>query len=542
LRDDIYDEGFRQGSLISSVAVVLVLLIACANVANLLLARGAGRRREMALRGALGAGRRRLARQLLTESLLLSLSGGILGVLVALFGIKGLVSMMPAFFPQRDLVALDGRVLTFMAAATVASAFIFGLAPSLQVSSVQLRDALSEGGRGSSGGARAGRLRRGLVLAEVSLSVVLLISAALMVRTYAAMKEVDLGYRTENVLTARLSLPEAKYPDREALNAFWREALERVEAIPGVEIVGATSTIPTYGNNMTYYGIPTEEPAPAGQQPIVSIKYVTPGYLEAMEIELVRGRALEERDREDTAPVVLINEAMARRHWDGADPLGELVAFSASTPEIVGVVSDTREWGPESDPFPIVYLNAYTSTSRTMGLTIRTTGDPHEILDEFRTTMLALDPDQPLYDALSMEEVMREEMGGSMVMVKILGVLGVLAFLLAVVGVYGVIAYSVARRTQEMGVRMALGAERADVLRLVVFQGTRMGATGVAIGLLLSLGVTRGLSFFLFEVDPLDPVAFGSVAVVLLASAVLASYFPALKATRVDPVTAFRAD
>jgi putative ABC transport system permease protein len=542
LRDDIYDEGFRQGSLISSVAVVLVLLIACANVANLLLARGAGRQREMALRGALGAGRRRLARQLLTESLLLSLFGGILGVLVALFGIKGLVSMMPAFFPQRDLVALDGRVLTFMAAVTVASAFIFGLAPSLQVSSVQLRDALSEGGRGSSGGARAGRLRRGLVLAEVSLSVVLLISAALMVRTYAAMKDIDLGYRTENVLTARLSLPEAKYPDREALNAFWREALERVEAIPGVEIAGATSTIPTYGNNMTYYGIPTEEPAPAGQQPIVSIKYVTPGYLEAMEIELVRGRALEERDREDTAPVVLINEAMARRHWDGADPLGELVAFSSSTPEIVGVVSDTREWGPDSDPFPIVYLNAYTSTSRTMGLTIRTAGDPHEILDEFRATILALDPDQPLYDALSMEEVMREEMGGNMVMVKILGVLGVLAFLLAVVGVYGVIAYSVARRTQEMGVRMALGAERADVLRLVVFQGTRMGATGVAIGLLLSLGVTRGLSFFLFGVDPLDPVAFGSVAVVLLASAVLASYFPALKATRVDPVTAFRAD
>jgi predicted permease len=542
LRDDIYDEGFRQGSLISSVAVVLVLLIACANVANLLLARGAGRQREMALRGALGAGRRRLARQLLTESLVLSVMGGVLGIVVAVFGIRGLVSMMPASFPQRELVSLDGRVLLFMGAVTLVSAVLFGLAPSLQVSSVQLRDALSEGGRGGSEGGKSGRLRRSLVLAEVSLSVVLLISAALMVRTYSAMREIDLGFRTENVLTAQLSLPEGKYPDLDAVNNFWRGAIDQVAAIPGVEVAGATSTIPTYGNSMTYYNIPTEEPAPAGQQPIVSIKYVTPGYFEAMGIELVRGRAIGPDDREDTAPVVVINQAMADRHWSDADPLGQQIAFSSDSPEIVGVVADTREWGPDSDPFPIAYLNAFSSERRTLGLTVGTTGDPNEVLEEFRAAIRSLDPDQPVYNARSMEEVMREQMGGNMVMVKILGVLGVVAFLLAVVGVYGVIAYSVARRTQEMGVRMALGAQPGDVLRLVVLQGTRMGAIGVAIGVVLSLGVTRGLSFFLFGVDPLDPVAFGTVTIVLLASAVVASYFPALKATRVDPVTAFRTD
>jgi putative ABC transport system permease protein len=450
--------------------------------------------------------------------------------------------MMPASFPQRELVALDGRVLLFMGAVTLVSAVLFGLAPSLQVSSVHLRDALSEGGRGGSEGGKSGRLRRGLVLAEVSLSVVLLISAALMVRTYSAMREIDLGFRTENVLTAQLSLPEGKYPDLDAVNNFWRGAMDRVAAIPGVEVVGATSTIPTYGNSMTYYNIPTEEPAPAGQQPIVSIKYVTPGYFEAMGIELVRGRAIGPDDREDTAPVVVINQAMADRHWSGADPLGQQIAFSSDSPEIVGVVADTREWGPDSDPFPIAYLNAFSSERRTLGLTVGTTGDPNEVLEEFRAAIRSLDPDQPVYNARSMEEVMREQMGGNMVMVKILGVLGVVAFLLAVVGVYGVIAYSVARRTQEMGVRMALGAQPGDVLRLVVLQGTRMGAIGVAIGVVLSLGVTRGLSFFLFGVDPLDPVAFGTVTIVLLASAVVASYFPALKATRVDPVTAFRTD
>jgi ABC-type antimicrobial peptide transport system permease subunit len=239
---------------------------------------------------------------------------------------------------------------------------------------------------------------------------------------------------------------------------------------------------------------------------------------------------------------MVINQAMADRHWAGADPLGQQVAFTSDTPEIVGVVADTREWGPDSDPFPIAYLNAFASGRRTLGLTVGTAGDPNEILEEFRASIRSLDPDQPVYNARSMEEVMREQMGGNMVMVKILGVLGIVAFLLAVVGVYGVIAYSVARRTQEMGVRMALGAQPGDVLRLVVLQGTRMGAIGVAIGVLLSLGVTRGLSFFLFGVDPLDPVAFGSVSAVLLASAVVASYFPALKATRVDPVTAFRTD
>jgi putative ABC transport system permease protein len=543
LRDSVFDEGFVQGSLISSAAVLFVLLIACANVANLLLARGAGRQRELALRAALGAGRLRLVRQLLTESLVLAVAGGLTGLLVAVFGIRWLVSMMPAFFPQRELVALDARVLLFMGGVTLLSGVLFGLAPAFQTTAMNLRNALSEGGRSGSDGGKGGRLRRWLVISEITLSVVLLVSAAVLIRSYMAMEDVELGYRLENVLTARVSLPETKYPDEVTLHGFWREAEARLEAIPGVERVGATTMLPTWGSTSTFYSIPTEDAPPPGQRPTVAYKHITPGYADVMDLPLVRGRHLSDEDRMETVRVGVINERFAQRHWEGADPIGQLVDLGQEGDpiEIVGVVGDTREWGPDSEPFPIIYQPVAQSGYRAMALVLRTSGDPYQVVDEVREAILAMDPDQPVYQVFSMEDVMQEEMGGNLVMVKILGVLGVIAFLLAVVGVYGVMAYSVSRRTQEMGIRMALGADHGDVLSLVVRQGAAVAGTGVALGLLISLGATRGLSFFLFGADPFDPVAFLTVGAVLLASGVLASYFPARRATRVDPVIAFRA-
>jgi putative ABC transport system permease protein len=542
LKSDIFDEGFEQGSLISSAAVLFVLLIACANVANLLLARGAGRSREMAVRGALGAGRARLMRQLLTESLFMACAGGLAGVVVAFFGIRWLVAMMPAFFPQRDLVSLDPRVLGFMAGITILSGLIFGLAPALQASRMNLRSHLSDGGRGGSEGRGSGRLRRWLVTAEITLAVVLLVSASVMIRSYASTRDVDLGYEVENILTARLTLPETKYPDQDAINAFWREALERTEALPGVQVAGGTNHIPTQGMNSTYYSIPTEEPPPEGQRPTVAFKLVTPEYFEVMKISLLQGRGFTTDDREGQPEVAIINESMARRHWEGRNPLGERIQFTNTQPEIVGVVEDTREWGPDSDPFAMVYTPVLAGTTRSLGLVLETAGDPYLVVEDVRAEILAMDPDQPVYQAFSMADVLQEEMGGNLIMVRILTVLGIIAFVLAVVGVYGVMAYSVTRRTQEMGIRMALGADRRNVLALIVKQGGIISGIGVGIGLVISLGATRGLAFFLFGADPFDPVSFGMVAAALMAAGLTASYFPALRATRVDPMVAFRGE
>ena len=538
LRDEWFDEGFRQGSAISSVAVVFVLLIACANVANLLLARGAAREREIALRSALGAGRVRIVRQLLTESVILALAGGVLGIGLAFYGARGLRSLLPAWFPRVDAIGVDGRVLLFTAVVAVVSGVLFGLAPALQSATSDYRTALGEGGsRGSAGG--RGRLRRALVVSEIALAMALLVASGLLVKSFVQMQTADLGFRTD-LLSARITLPEAKYPDDEDTRSFYRDLLSRLAGLPGVEAVGGTSVLPTQGNNATYYAL-EDETLEVGRSPIVSYRSVTPGYLEAMGVDLLAGRRLTEEDAAPDAPrVALVNQRMVERHWPEESPLGARIRFSSGPREIVGVVENTRDFGPEDDPPALVYQPSY--ELRSMSVVMAGSQEPRALLQPIRSVVQEMDPDQPVYEIQTVASLIQEEIGGYNAMVKILAALGAVALVLSLAGVYGVMAYSVAQRTREVGVRMALGARERDVLGLVIRQGGALAAVGVGAGLLLALVTARGLSFFLVGVSPYDPIPFGATAAVLLVAAVAATVFPARRASRVDPVEALRTE
>jgi len=541
MRDAWFDEGFRSGSLISTVAVLFVLLIACANVANLLLAKGTGRETELALRGALGAQRGRIIRQLLTESTLLALLGGILGIGLGLLGIRGLVSIMPTDFLMVDQITLNGRVLAFTAGVTLLSGVLFGLAPALQTAAPELGNRLSEGSRGSTG-ARGGKLRKGLVVAEMAMAMVLLVSSGLLVQSFWKLRTVDLGIDPDPVLTMEMILPEAKYGTEEDVVAFERALLGRIEAIPGVERAGFTQTLPMRGNDGTYYAIPDQDPPEEGRRPVVSFRTVTPGYFVSMGIPLVTGRLLEDTDDGESAPVILVNEAFAARHWPDGDPIGKRVEFVSGQKEIVGVVGDVRVFGPDDEAPIMAYLPAYAGPSRGLALVVKVAGDPLSQVGPVRDAVLALDPDQPVYNVLTLNDVLTDEMGGETIMAKIMGVLAIVALLLALVGVYGVMAYTVSRRIREVGIRMALGADSGTVRSLILRQGGGLAALGVGIGFLLALAVTRGLSFFLFGVSPFHLPTFLGVALTLLGAAVLATYLPARRATRVDPVVALRTE
>jgi len=541
VRDEWFDEGFRSGSLISTIAVLFVLLIACANVANLILAKGAGRERELALRGALGAQRGRIIRQLMTESLFLALMGGILGTLLAVLGIRGLVSIMPSDFLLVDQIGLNGRVLVFTAAVTLLSAVLFGLAPSLQIASGDIRGGLSEGSRGSTG-ARGGKLRKGLVVAEVAMAMVLLVSSGLLVQSFLQMRLANMGIESEGVLTVEMILPESRYGSDPELVAFQRALLTRVEALPGVERAGFTQSLPMRGDDRTWYSIPDQTSQEEGRRPVVSYRIVTPGYFEAMGIELKTGRWLEESDDSSSTPVVLVNEAFAARHWPDGNPVGKRVSFGSGESEIVGVVGNVRVHGPENEAPAMAYLPAWTGPTRHVALVAKFTGDPLSHVTDLREAIRSLDPDQPVYNVLTLDQVLKDEMGGQTIMAKIMAVLAGVALVLAVVGVYGVMAYTVSRRVQEVGIRMALGADSGTVLALILKQGGTLAILGVGIGFGLALGVTRGLSFFLFGVSPFSMPTFVGVAAVLLAAALAATFLPARRATKVDPIQALRSE
>lgn len=541
MREEWFDEGFREGSLISTVAVLFVLLIACANVANLLLARGAGREAEVALREALGAGKSRIVRQLLTESLLLAISGGILGLFLAVLGIKGLVAVMPPDFMLVEEIRLNGRVLAFTGGVTLVAGILFGLAPALQTASPDLKGALHEGARGSTG-ARGGALRKGLVVTEVALAMVLLVSSSLLVQSFWRLRSMDLGFQPQGLLTMEMDLPEARYPGPQELGVFQRDLLDRIQALPGVEMAALTTVLPTQGHQSVFYSIPNLDLPSEDRRPVVGVRTVSPDYFATMEIPLVRGRGFTPGDDANAPSVLVVNEAFANQHWPDSDPLGEEVAFQGTEGEIVGVVGDVRVFGPSDEAPALIYFSAFAGAERGPSLAIRTTGEPLAMADEVRDVVRSVDPDQPVYSVASMETVLRDSTGGETIMAKIMGVLALVALVLALVGVYGVMAYTVSRRTHEMGIRMALGADSGSVMFLVLRQGATLAGLGVGIGLVLSLAVTRGLSFFLFGVSPFDLPIFGGVATLLLGASVLATLLPARKATRVDPLIALRSE
>jgi putative ABC transport system permease protein len=537
----IFSEEFRMGSTIGMVAVAFVLLIACANVANLMLTRVAGRGRELALRCAIGANRIRIVSQLLTEAMMVSLLGGLLGLGLAVFGIRGIKSLMPPFFPRIDDIMLDGRVLLFTAVITVVTGILFGLAPALQSSRPNLTESLKEGGRGNVG-SKGDRLRKVLVVSEVSLSLALLVASALLVKAYLSFQTADFGWEEEEtLLTFRLALPNTDYPDGESLTEFYRQLLPGLASIPGVESVGGTTMLPMQGNNNTFFEVPGMETPDLEHRPLTEVRLVFPGYFETMGISLMRGRALTDQDRTDTRPVVLVNQELVDRYMPGEDPVGkQLGAVWGETRTIVGVVENTLDVDPNARP--TTFMPVLQRPQSGMSFVLRTAGDPSSVVEQLRAEVLRLDPRLPVYGVRSLEDHVSEQQAGNFIMAKIMAVLAVVALVLAVVGVYGVMAHSVSQRAQEVGIRMALGAGRGSVLGMILRQGTMLAAIGIGVGLLIAAAVARTLSIFLFGVSPYDPTTFATVAVLLLCSGIVATYFPARRATKVNPVEALRSE
>lgn len=548
LRDQLV-AGIRPTLLLLWAAVGLVLLIGCANVANLMLARATTREREVALRAALGASRGRLVRQLLTESLVLGVAGGAAGVLLACAGVEAAVAVYTRQLAHGAGIGIDGRVLAFAVGIALAAGVAFGLVPAWRFSSPSLGQSLKEGGERGGVSTRASLYRSALVAGEVALALVLLIGAGLLLRSLVRLQAVDPGFRTANALTMTVSLPESRYAEPHRKVAFFQELQARLGALPGVTSAALASHLPLAGRSLTADVEPEGQPVPAPNEPrLADYVSVTPGFFRVMGIPLVAGRDLASGDVLEGPPVVVINAAMARRYWANRNPIGRRVVVGATVGAdvrprtIVGVVGDVRAAGLESEPAPAMYVCYFQNPWPTMNAVVRTVSDPASLAAAVRAQVRALDANQPVYNLRSLDEVLGGSLALRRTQARLLSVFTLAALLLAAVGVYGVVAHAVARRTHEVGIRMALGARRGDVLRLVVGQGIRPVAIGLALGCLGALGASKTLAGLLFGVAPTDAVTFAGASFVLLLVALAACWLPARRATRVDPVVALRSE
>ena len=531
-------------------AVAFVLLIACANVANLLLARAAARHREMAIRGALGASRSRVVRLLLTESVLLAIVGGALGLLLAIWSLDLLVSLKPANLPRLAEIGVNRTVFLFTAAVSVLTGLLFGLAPAWQVSKSDLNEGLKESGRGGSDAPRRQRMRALLVISEVALSLVLLIGAGLMIRSFSRLLAVDPGFKADHVLTAFVSLPVAKYSKHEEQVAFYDRLVERLKNVPGVTAAAVITDIPLFGGSSTGFDVDGRPPAPPGQRAMTDYRIITPDYFAAMGMRMVKGRAFVPHDNEAGPGVVIINETLAARFFPGEDPIGKRLDLSGSPKdlrEIIGVVSDVRNYGVDADVKPEVYIPLLQSApgylaSVTSALTVmvRSTIDPTALGQTLREQVQALDKDQPVSQIKTMDGYLAESMAQRRFNMLLLGAFAGLALVLAAVGIYGVIAYTVTQRTHEMGIRIALGARGGDILRLVFSNAMATTVAGIVIGLGAAFALTRLLQSLLYQVTATDPVVFATIPLLLLAVSAIATYLPARRAMKVNPITALR--
>jgi putative ABC transport system permease protein len=530
--------SMKPALLVLLGAVALVLLIACANVANLLLARASRRRRELALRAALGAGRTRLVRQLLTESALLAVLGGALGLLVGHWGLALLVSLAPPGVLPAS-VALDGRVMAFALGLTAATGLCFGIVPAIHASRPDLDGVLKEAGRGGSGSA-GHRFRDALVVAEVTLSLVLLVGAGLLLRSAIALQHAELGFRTDHLLTAEFRLPAAKYSEPRMIAAFFRQTLERLRAVPGIESAALVRAVPFSGNGgSTTYQVEGQPEPPKGREPVTQLNIVSPDYFRTMGIPQRKGRDFDEHDTADKPAVAIVNDTMARQLWAGTDPLGKRLRLrEAGWVTVVGVVGDVRHGSPSEPPQPQVYTTHEQDARIFACVVARTKGDPLAMAAPMRAALWSVDKDQPVWKVRAMEELATGSRGTARAMSLLVGAFAAVAMLLAGVGIYGVMAYAVSQRTREIGIRMALGAASSRVLRLVV--GRALALTGVAIvlGALGANAVARLLGTLLFGVGPADPLTFVAAALALATVGTLAAYIPARRAARIDPVRA----
>jgi putative ABC transport system permease protein len=528
-------------------AVGIVLLIACANVASMLLARGAARQRELAIRSALGSGRGRIVRQLLTVSVLLAVVGGGLGILLAAWGVDGLVALAPKSIPRLDEVRLDGLVLVFALAVSVVSGVLAGVVPAIQASRPDLVEALKNGAAATSPRSRA---RGALVVAEIALALVLVVGAGLMIRTLVRLLDVRTGMSADpaHVLVADVTLPHARYPDTPGMQSFQNRLLERAAALPGVQGAALVSGVPLDPSFQAVLSAEIEgEPAPApGEAPEAEVNWVTPGYLDTLGVQLLQGRPLSASDTPTSGQVVLVNQAFVRKYLKGRDAVGRrLVNFRGPDDKgwtIVGVIGDVHTQALDKLPQPMILVPRSQWAQASMRVLLRTSGNPMTLAPLLRTEVLALDKDQPVANPRTLESVIADSVGERRFQMTLLTGFGVVALLLAAVGIYGVVAYSVAQRSREIGIRMALGAQGSSVLRMVVGSGLRLAVAGVVLGLLAAFAVTHALERALYGVSATDPLTFAAVAALLLGVAALASWAPARRATRVDPMVSLRAE
>ena len=536
----------RPALLVLSGAVAFVLLIACANVANLLLARGAVRRREIAIRVALGAARSRVIRQLLTESLVLGLTGGALGLLVAQWSLAALAAFSPVDLGSLGHVGLSYPVLAFTAAVSLATAVICGLAPAWEGARAGAQEALKDGARGAGMGVHHRRMRQTFVVAEIAIAVVLLVGAGLLLRSFAALSGVHPGFDANNVLTARMTIPAAKYPAAAARLTFFRDAVSRVSQLPGVESAGAISFLPLAGlGAATGFTIVGEPPPAAGQGPVTDVRVCDNGYFKSMKVPLRRGRLFTEREMRENLNVVVINDALARRYFSGQDPIGKSLMIAMNDPivptEIIGIVGDMKIVDLATESRAMTYWPHPQLVYNAMTLTIRTASEPAAFGPLIEREIHAIDKDQPLADVRTMDQWVSKTLAQSRFSSMLLSAFAGLALLLAGLGIYGVMSYAVSQRTAEIGVRLALGASTGDILAMVVGSGLRLAAAGLALGIALALALSRTLAALLFETTGTDPLTFAAAVGVLGAMAVLACLLPARRAARIAPVEALRA-
>ncbi|HEY2801334.1 MAG TPA: ABC transporter permease [Chthoniobacterales bacterium] len=539
--------GSERTLTILMCAVGCILLIASANVANLLLARGLGRQKEIAIRRALGASRSRIVRQLLTESVLLALIGGLLGTFLAIWGTELLLAIAPASLPRLSEVRIDGGVLVFTVLVALATGLLFGLAPALQSSRLGLSEKLKEGDRGSTAGHV--RLRSGLIVSEVALALMLLIAAGLLIESFAQLARVQPGFNPESVLTFNVALPDNPYRDRAKASAFIQEVVRRIKDLPGVKSAAAGSVLPLSGaEEVDGFEIEGRPKSPRGQEPTANFRWVTPDYFRTLQIPLERGRVFTAHDNKDAPAVAIIDQTMARLYFPGVNPIGQRFAGKDEKKrprprEIVGIVGDVRHESLGAKPAPHIYFPHAQEGVGLMTVAVRSAGtQPTALLALVRREVAAVDPNVPIADIRTMKQMVASSVAPWRFTMSLLSAFAGVALLLASVGIYGVLAYSVNQRRREIGIRMSLGAQPRDLLQLFLSQGMRVTLLGIVIGLGGAWAVTRIMRSLLYSVSPTDPLVFLAVPLAFAAIALLASFFPARKASRVNPIVALRSE
>jgi predicted permease len=551
LHDRLVGPVLKQALLVLAGAVAFVLLIACANVANLLLARGAARQREIALRTALGAGRGRLLRQLLTESVILAVAGGVAGIVLGAWGLRALLAAVPDNLARIDVVRVDGQTLAFTACVTLLTGIVFGLAPALHVSKSDLNEVLKEGGRAGTRGTRAHWIRSSLVVAQVALSLVLLVGAGLMLRSVAELHATSTGVEPAGVVAAGVALPGARYAEADARRLFVRQVMDRLASTPGVEAAGAITPLPLSGNGwQTTFAIEGRPEPEPGKYPGMDIARITPDYFRVMRIRLLLGRAFTWRDDENGPPVAIIDETFARAWFPGEDPVGKRIKIDAGHPPpdqppppwrtIVGVVNHVKNYGVDEESRVELYVPFAQRPVSSLNLVVKSAGDAAAVGRIVREAVRNVDSTLPIFSVRTMEDYLARTITPNRLMMIVLALFAAVALVLAAVGIYGVMSYAVAQRTSEIGIRMALGAHPGNVLALVVGHGMALTAAGLALGVGAAYWMTKLLATLLFGVTATDVVTFSAVVALLGAVAFFASFIPARRAARIDPLSALR--